>query len=59
MWTLIILVHVGIWGKSDSLTNVTGFQSKETCEIAGRASMALVAGTKKEAVVVCVCVEVK
>lgn len=55
-YILIILVHVGIWGKTDSnsITSVPGFKTEASCRAAGTASKQLVSGTKKELEFVCV-----
>lgn len=53
MWTLVLLV-VGI---SNTLTNVVGFKSQASCEIAGQTSTSLISGTNKE--IRFVCLEVK
>lgn len=54
-WVLIVFVHVGIWGNTDSvaLTNVP-MASQEACEAAGSQLGTLVSGTKKEVAYVCV-----
>jgi hypothetical protein len=54
-WVLIVFVHVGIWGNTDSvaLTNVP-MASQEACESAGSQLGVLVSGTKKEVAYVCV-----
>jgi hypothetical protein len=54
-WVLIVFVHVGMWGNTDSvsLTNVP-MASQEACEAAGSQLGALVSGTKKEIAYVCV-----
>lgn len=56
MWVLIILVHVGPLGETDSnsLTNVPGFSTKKECEDAGRIATSLVKRTTKELKYVCV-----
>ena len=56
MYILIILVHVGIWGKTDSnsLTNIPGFKTESSCKLAGKSAKTLVENTKKELVYVCV-----
>jgi hypothetical protein len=55
-WVLIILVHVGSFGKSDSnsLTNIPGFASPSECDAAGQEAKRLVSGTVKELRYVCV-----
>lgn len=55
-WVLILLVHVGWLGKTDSnsLVSVPGFSSVEECRAAGESSKQLVSGTKKELAYVCV-----
>ena len=54
-WVLIVFVHVGMWGNTDSvsLTNVP-MASQEACESAGSQLGTLVSGTKKEIAYVCV-----
>ncbi len=56
MFILILLVHVGAFGKTDSnsLTSVHGFKSVEQCQKAGESARALVSGTVKELRFVCV-----
>lgn len=53
---LVLFFHVGYWGKTDSnaATNVPGFISEQECNAAGNQASALVAGTKKEVVFICV-----
>jgi hypothetical protein len=55
-WILIILVHVGKMGTTDSnsLTNVPGFSSVAECDSAGQEAKRLTSGTVKELRYVCV-----
>lgn len=54
-WVLIVFVHVGVWGNTDSvaLTNVP-MASQVACVAAGAQLGTLVQGTKKEVSYVCV-----
>jgi len=54
-WVLIVFVHVGIWGNTDSvaLTNVP-MASQAACEAAGSQLGKLVNGTRKEVAYICV-----
>ena len=54
-WVLIVFVHVGMWGNTDSvsLTNVP-MASEEACQKAGSQLGKLVNGTRKEVAYVCV-----
>ena len=55
-WILIILVHVGVMGKTDSnsITSVPGFSSAAECQAAGAAASSLTSNTVKDTRFVCV-----
>lgn len=55
-WILILFVHVGPWGATDSnvILSVPGFKSRTECAEAGAEAGELVAGTKKRLSFVCV-----
>jgi len=56
MWTLIIFIYAGILADGDSvaLTNVSGFDSEQSCMEAGKKSKSLTTGTVKQTNFVCV-----
>ena len=55
-WVLILLVHVGPAGRTDSnsLASVPGFVSEAECQAAGKDAAKLVRMTVKDAAFVCV-----
>jgi hypothetical protein len=54
-WILILMMHVGAFGdgNSNALTSVSGFNSRASCETAGRNAAAMAQGTVKEIKFVC------
>lgn len=53
-WVLILMMHVGQWGKTDSNSITTAtFSSQATCEAAGQAAVGLAKNTVKEIKYVC------
>lgn len=55
-WALIVFVHAGIMSNTDSMsvTNISGFTSKEACESAGETAKGITTGTVKNTRYVCV-----
>lgn len=54
-WVLLVAMYAGAWSASDStaLTAIHGFINKEECIMAGRTSIDLARGTKKEVSFIC------
>lgn len=55
-WALIIFFHFGAYADSGNVATsvVPGFETQVLCQRARTAALALTAGTRKEAVAVCV-----
>lgn len=55
-WILIAFIHAGPLAQGDSvaLESVSGFKSKQSCEVAAKAMKSFVTGTAKEYRFACV-----
>lgn len=56
IWTLILFAHVGALGdgNSNALTNITGFKTQQSCQVAGQQAKTMASGSVKRIEFVCV-----